>query len=169
MKGTGYYIFLAVSVLATLPCHARLSKQEKMDKAISSSDLAMVKKMIKRYGELEAQVKQDYMEDAEDKVEELKGKVSLWRSPWDLAKLTGGLIFASCMLVAASSRREGGRTFRDHDNKTLTSVIGFSGALLGLYFASKGYFCSTAEERVGLARKVYDELKKAPEKLDTVK
>ena len=104
MKNARQNLFLAIGLLSISSSFTYCaSYKEKMDAAITSSDLAMVKKMIKRYEELEPALKKEYVEDAEDLWEERKKQVSL-SNPWDLSKFLGGLTLAGIGLVMAGTK-----------------------------------------------------------------
>lgn len=160
-------LFLGIVVLLSPSFIECISRKDKMDAAIKGSDLAMVKKMLKRYGELELSEKQEFLEDAEDLWEARKKKISL-SNPWDLSKFVGGLIIAPVMFVSmALSNKQAIRSRRYGENAVpahIVSVLSTVGACYGLYLATQGYMCSVSEERASLARKVYDEIKKAQEK-----
>lgn len=164
-KATAQNLFLTATLLLTTVSFTQCaSYKEKMDAAIKSSDLPMVKKMIKRYGELDPALKQEYVEDAEDLWEERKKKVSL-ANPWDLSKFLGGLVITGVMATVMTSddvNRNGGR--RRDPATAGVRFLSLVGACYGVYLTARGFSCSYAKERVAEARKIYDEIKKAQEK-----
>lgn len=171
--------------LLFMACAASIQAEtNKLGLAVEHQDLEKVKKRLAQVKELDDTDKKLLLKDALKIVGEAREKVSLSKSPWDLAKLVGGSVVALAgtslavlgavggyFMLRGSGRFDHYFTILSQNDRTRCGmyVLGASAAsaLLacgGGYVAVKGYSCDTAYGRVTIAKKIADLIKNAPVK-----
>ena len=161
-------LFTGLLVCTLFSCEAK-TPAAKLEKAIQESDINALKVNLKRLGELDAAFKKECVEDSEDMWELRKKEVSL-SNKRDVAKFVGGGFMATifglagfaCIGEAVKARRNS-----DHNASAAWRFGGFTGFVLaafGVQLTYNGYTCSWAQDRADLARRVFEEMRKAQEK-----
>ncbi len=167
---------------------AEKTDTEKVQDAIEKLDLEKVTELLKEMRDLPREDKTSLVKKAQAALSNARENVSLANSKWDLAKYIGGSAAAGVGSYLAFSYGFGGWYFRsgsreidyvfppnfinkyaydldarDRLGMGMYIVAGVSGAiaLVGGYYAWKGYYCDTAYGRVKIARKIATLVKEA--------
>ncbi len=155
--------------------------RKKLQHVIGKLDVKKVKKLLRRMGDLQRADRTSLVNKAQATLSKTRQNVSLLSSRWDLAKLIGGStvagvgsyvtlasLFFGWRLRSGSSAFDSTFNLSDQDDRDMLGRrlyvgAGVSGviALVGGYYALKGYYCDTAYGRVKIARKIATLIKEA--------
>ena len=180
------YILISLLLVGCATVTAKTDR-EKLQRAIKTLELKKVTKLLKEMRDLPREDKTSLVNKAQAALSNARENVSLLRSKWDLAKYLGGSAVAWVGINVAFQCGVLGYLFRsgsseidrifppdlirmyayDQDARNRLGMGIYIGAgvsstiaLVGGYYAVKGYYCDTAYGRVNMARKIAALVKK---------
>ncbi len=176
-------VILVSSSLFCSPERYQANKENLLN-AIQKEDLSGVQKFIKRLGPIDLNDKNEFLQAAKDLVDENEGKISLTKSPKDLALgLSGAVLFvlSNYSLINLLNRYSQNSYLKSWDQETVQELahnnnhiakpsermpwkrmgLALSVALGGGFLAYKGITKTSARGRLANAHSIMDILSKA--------
>ncbi len=138
----------------------RETVQDKLISAIEQSDVALVKRLLRRAGDIDGKDKKELIEAGSEAVDLREQSSTLLKSPWDLAKLATGVPLSLVGVLGSGLGIFGVLEGLEESNmKTcqMAGVVGVPGVIAlatGLYLIVKGWKCSAAANRRNDAEKI---------------